>query len=224
MRDARRTLIVALAGVAALTALAVLAPAAQAHPSGPPPIAELAVDGREVTVVWTAEPDDVTALAATVGALPQRQVFEVAPDGTVEQVSGDDLAASLGESTALPEYVGERIVVSQEGVTCPADLTEVLDPVADGLVVTAVCPEPVEEIDLAVTMLQDASPAYRTIARRVGGGRETLHTSEDPVASWSFASEQGGAGLDAVAVAPVAGLAAALAAVAGVVLMGRRRA
>jgi len=205
-----------------LGALAVPAPTAQAHPFGPPPIAEVRGDGTEVVVTWTARDDDVTALAASLGALPRQQVFDVGEDGGVAQVAGDDLATSLREAPGLRDYVRDRIVVRQDGAACPRELEPVGDVVADGVTVTATCPRPADEVELQISMLHDLHPAYRTVSR-VTGGSESLHTAEDPAATLSLrAGGPVGRGMPSAAVlAPVVGLAALLGGVGAAVVMSR---
>jgi len=205
-----------------LAALAVAAPDAQAHPFGPPPIAEVRGDGARVVVTWTARDDDVTALAASLGALPRQQVFDVGEDGSVAQVGGDDLAASLREAPGLRDYVRDRIVVRQDGAACPRDLEPVGDVVADGVTVTATCPRPADEVELQISMLHDLHPAYRTVSRVTGGG-ESLHTTEDPSATLSLGAGEGveTAMPSAAVLAPVVGLAAMLGGVGAAVAVGR---
>ena len=199
-------------------ALVWLGDPATAHPFGQPPQAVVTAEGRDVTVRWQAPPDDTRALGAAVGALPEggTSVFEFDDEGNAVQRDGAD-EAGFGDSPALREYLREHIDVSQEGSPCPVEDVRAGDMLAQGATLTFTCPEIVSEAELAVTMLTDVHPAYRTVSYVGDASRGVLHTRDDPAQTLDF--DGGGSGTPLVV--PVAATVGVL--VVGLLVAGLRR-
>jgi hypothetical protein len=175
-------------GLAALAFAAAAPPAsAAAHPLGDPQTVRLAAEGDQVTARWSAPPDDLLVLGSVTGVLADRReyVFDMGADGEPEPV-GDTDADLLAASDEVADYLAANITVTQEGRACPAevDLSGLVD---DGAELVFTCDSPITVIDIAVTMLTDADPAYRTVAFAEAADREQqLYTADSPSAAWRF--------------------------------------
>ncbi|MFP5219771.1 MAG: hypothetical protein ACLGIG_08540 [Actinomycetes bacterium] len=157
--------------VALLVSLLVPAAVATAHPLGLPAFARVvATSPTDVVVAWTAAPDDVAALARSLG-LP-----DVGGALTREQ----DTALAQGEE--LASYVADRLEVRQDAVACPARLSAGESVVASGLTIVATCPEPVDVVDVRITLLHDLDERYRTLAAAAGpdGVTRAMFTVTEP--------------------------------------------
>ena len=167
------------------TALVVATPAA-AHPFGPPPRADVSADGPVVTVLWTAEPDELFALGSATGALAQRQVL-VFQDGV--QVpsgqQGDSIDEQLARAPEIRDYLGEHILVRQQAGDCQLTDVDTAELPSSGARLSYTCPEAADEVELEITALIDLDPAYRTVATGAGGAR-SLHTAAEPIQSLSL--------------------------------------
>jgi hypothetical protein len=173
-------------GAAGALALAGAAPAA-AHPLGDPQTVRLAAEGRQVTAVWSAAPDDLLVLGAVTGALDDRReyVFETGAGGEPEPV-GDSDAERLAASDAVAGYLAAHLTVAQGGRDCPAEV-DLSDLTGDGAELVFTCERDVAAVDVAVTVLTDADPAYRTVAFAEAADRDRLlYTDESPTAAWRF--------------------------------------
>lgn len=153
---------------------------AAAHPFGPPLQASVMAEGAVVTVVWSAQPDDLFNLGQATGALAQRQVF-VYQDG--ERAEAPEETSSIAEQLAaapeIKDYLGSHIGLRSEQTDCrPLDV-ETEDLTTTGARLSFDCGQPVELIELEITALTDLHPDYRTVATGAGGDR-TLHTSTEP--------------------------------------------
>ncbi|SDE56564.1 hypothetical protein [Glycomyces harbinensis] len=182
----RLTSIAVAAGLAALVPLGTAAPAA-AHPLGDPQTVRLAADGREVTALWSAAPDDLLVLGSVTGALDEQReyVFEMGADGEPEPV-GDSDAERLIASGAVADYLAANITVSQDGTDCPAQV-DLGGLVEDGAELVFTCERTVTAVDVTVTVLTDADPAYRSVAfARAADREQMLYTAETPTAAWRF--------------------------------------
>jgi hypothetical protein len=177
----RRSLLTALA----LTAL--LAPPAAAHPFGPPPQARVSADGRRVSVEWTSATDDAIALGVQVGVLPVGSL-EAFQEGAAQVAPAAADVAALSTSPALASYLLDRILVVQDGAACDGTVQPIADFVADGARVVYDCPQPVEQVELTITMLHDIHEAYRTFAVAEGAAepRQAVFTVADPAQDWRF--------------------------------------
>lgn len=185
MRLRRRA---ALLGIAALAAAGTaLGSPAAAHPLGDPQTLRLAAAGERVTARWTAPPDDLLVLGSLTGAIPDRReyVFDLNPDAEPEPVGQTD-ADLLQASPDVADYLAEHVRVSQGGRRCPAAV-DVSALIEDGAELVFTCPSPVVEVELEVTVLTDADPAYRTVAFAEGADPEQhLFSADEPVMQWRF--------------------------------------
>jgi hypothetical protein len=184
-----------LAGVVAMTLSVVVAGApAQAHPFGEPQTARISAEGSQVIMRWTSPPDDILVLGGAVGALPARReyVFEMSPDDVPELVGPSD-ADLITSSPEVADYLADHLTVRQNGQVCEPDVS--LDElVEEGALVVFDCANPVEDVEVEITMLTDLHEAYRTVAVGEGGTEPDrwLYTIDDPVQTWTFGAGSGG--------------------------------
>jgi hypothetical protein len=164
---------------------------AGAHPLGDPQTVHLAASGNEVTARWTAPPDDLLVLGSVTGVLADRReyVFDLGAGGEPEPV-GDSDADKLTAASEVADYLREHITVTQDGRACPAEV-DLEDLVEDGAALVFTCDREIEAVEVGVTMLTDADPAYRTVAfadgGTVDGGTEQqLYGSDTSSATWHF--------------------------------------
>lgn len=179
-------------GVGLSTVLGAAAPAA-AHPLGDPQTVRLAAEGHRVTALWSAAPDDLLVLGAVTGALDGRReyVFQTGPGGAVAPV-GDGDAERLTASGAVADYLAANITVSQDGTDCPAEV-DLAGLVEDGAELVFTCEREVAAVDVAITVLTDADPAYRSVALAEAADRERrLYTGESTTATWRFDARPAG--------------------------------
>ncbi|MEU7517375.1 hypothetical protein AB0B13_35980 [Streptomyces sp. NPDC042898] len=94
----------------------------------------------------------------------------------LEKQSGGDTAG----------YLSTHIAVHQDGRACRADR-------ATGLTLRLVCPRPVDRVDLTVTALTDADPAYRTLSV-TDTGSGGLHTAKEPTRTLALTAVAGATG------------------------------
>ncbi len=158
-----------------------------AHPLGDPQTVRLSAEGDQVTARWSAPPDDLLVLGSVTGVLADRReyVFDMGADGEPEPV-GDSDADLLTASDEVADYLAANITVTQDGRECPAevDLSGLVD---DGAELVFTCGSAVTAVDVAVTMLTDADPAYRTVAFAEAADREQqLYSADSPSAAWRF--------------------------------------
>jgi hypothetical protein len=218
--------------------LAVTAPPAAAHPFGDPPVARVAATGDTVTVRWSATADDVLALGFHVEAFPQRQVYvfdedgqQLGPQDYGELEAGEgvgDLPTEVPPSQAelmagSPEvrrYLLEHVTVRQDGRACPGQVVATDDFIDAGAELSFRCPDDVAEIELAVSMLNDLHPAYRTVVvpEQPATPAQTLHTDDEPARTITF----GAPATPLADNAPILGAAAAAVVVVVGVVGGRR--
>lgn len=190
------TALVALAMLVIAPALVVVPPAA-AHPSGPPPVAELTATGHELVIEWSAADDDYAALAVAAGALPPDAAIDRTDlqDGPVRLPPAQQEAART--SPDLADYVAERVSVEQDGRVC--ELSEVATAAlfTTGLTTRAVCPDPVTSVDVEIGLLTDLDAAYRTVALATGPAmpQKTMYTVDRATLHWDF----GASGDDTIA-------------------------
>ncbi|WP_263862080.1 sulfite exporter TauE/SafE family protein [Streptomyces sp. NBC_00162] len=143
-----------------------------------------------------------TAQAHPFGTPP---VVKVEAAGTAVDVfwsaQRDDVAVlekqSGGDEAA---YLSSHIVVRQDGHPCRVDR-------ADGMKLHFVCERPVERVDLTVTALTDADPAYRTLSV-TGTGSGGLHTAQEPTRTLTLTPSAAGAAAGSSAALDASGLGA----------------
>jgi hypothetical protein len=177
-RPARRLL---LAVVLAALALGLVPTAADAHPFGPPPRSWLEVDGTTVLLSWEAAYDDYLALGERLGYFePGTSAAYLDPSVQVAPPRSDEEA--LATSDDLHAYLAANLVVAQDGERCDLDLVHTDRFVERGAIVRHECPQPVEDLTLRITMLQDLNEAYRTFGLAEEGppGPFAVFTVEQP--------------------------------------------
>ena len=153
--------------------VAVLAPAAaEAHPLGLPAFAQVVASAPDqVTVRWNAAPDDVAALARSLGqAVPKGRVLTRAED------------SRLAASPELAARVAADVVVEQDGTACAATFVPPAIVVTAGLTTTHRCPQRVGRVRLRLALLHDVDGRYRTLAAIAGpdGVAREMFTSTTP--------------------------------------------
>lgn len=163
------------------------------HPFGPPPVARLDANGREVTIDWAAAEDDYTILGGALGVFQAKQTFVYDAEG--QTVAGppptSQQLSQLANSAQLQSYVAEHISVRQEGADCPVQV-DASQLAADGVELVATCPRAVTELEVGITLLQDLHPAYRTVGLIGDAGAKTLFTEAEPVRRLTFANADPG--------------------------------
>ena len=134
-------------------ALVAAAPPAGAHPLGLPAFARVSAtpDGA-AQVVWNAAPDDVAALARSLGVA-------VAPG----QVLTKEQDAAFSASPRLHKELSRGIQMTQGGQPCAAAL-DVTSIVATGATLRFACPQPARTVSLRITLLTGLDARYRTLA------------------------------------------------------------
>lgn len=183
------------------------------------------MDGTQVTVEWSATPDDAVAIGELLGLMPEGSTALYRQESAAQVAPSRAAEAALSASPQLRDYLTEHIVVLQDGQPCPAEVPAIDDFVHEGARVVLTCPEPVTEIDLRITMLHAIHPAYRTFA--VGEGStpsESVFTVEAPQHTWRFGDAAPSGDLDfwnALAAGAVAG--GAISVVIVVIVRWRRR-
>ena len=161
------------AAVAALfLALAVAAQPAAAHPLGLPAFAQIVASAPdEVTITWNAAPDDVAALARSLGQpVPGRRVLTEEED------------RRLAQSPALRERVARDVVVRQGSVPCTVTVSSPGSVVREGITARYRCPRDVERVRVRIALLHDVDARYRTFAAAAGpdGTTREMYTATSP--------------------------------------------
>ncbi|MXG88255.1 hypothetical protein [Nocardioides flavescens] len=165
----------------AAAALASAPSPADAHPFGPPQTAEVTTAGDEVLVRWRfGADDDLSALAASLGVLPADRVLL---DGVVLYTDGDD--DLLAGDPSFAAYAETHLRAQRDGEPCEGATRPAEDLRDDGVVVALTCPAGDGPVTVAVDMLTDLHPAYRTLATGPGGQR-AVYTAETPSHDWSL--------------------------------------
>jgi len=156
-----------------------------AHPGGGllPPHARFSADGDVVRIEWTAPQDDAAHVGEAVGIFPEgtMEAFLTGPD---ELIPTDEEVRELAASSELQAYLLEHVTVRQEGVSCDGRVEPAEDFLVDGAEFTFRCPEPVAQVDVRITILQDQDPRYDTFG--VDGTVWTvLFSSAQPEHTWN---------------------------------------
>ena len=205
-----------------------MAPAA-AHPFGPPPTAEIVAEGSQITVDWTATPDDAVAIGELLGLMPEGSTAAYRQEGAAQVAPSRAAEAALSAAPELHDYLTEHIVALQDERPCAGTVPAVDDFVHEGAQVVLTCPAPVAEVELRITMLHEIHPAYRTFA--VGEDSEpsqSVFTVEAPQHRWRFGAAASPTPQfsiwDAMAVGAVSGGVVGLLLTAVVLARRRRRA
>ena len=166
---------------------------AAAHPFGPPPTARISAQGRTITVDWSATPDDAVAIGERLGVMPAGSIAAYRQESAAQVAPSSQDEARLSASPLLAQYLAEHITAQQDGAPCTPQIDPIPDFVHAGARVDLVCPEPVEQAVLRITMLHALHPQYRTVA--VGtrtDPAQSVFTATAPEHEWRFGVEPGG--------------------------------
>lgn len=195
-----------------LCVLAVAAPAASAHPFGPPPTALVSAEHDQVVVEWAASPDDAMVVGMSIGVLDDASL-ERYLEGPVQTAPSAAKEEELSASEALREYLLDRIGVTQDGLSCSGTVAPIDNFMADGARVVYECPAPVTVVDLRIAMLHEVHEAYRTFAVTEGRGQpqQSVFTTEQPEQRWDFSATSEAAGVAGGWVPPLVAGSAGLA-------------
>lgn len=158
---------------------AMLAPGpASAHPFGDPQTVSIRLDadrGDVVHVTWrVGGPDDLTVLGVSLGLLPDDRILT---DGAVDYRYTD--AGVLGRSETFSRYLLERITITNNGQPCAGNVEPILSLGLKGATADYACPGPVTKANVAVRMLTDLNPAYRTLATGPSGQKAVYDGAND---------------------------------------------
>ncbi|QXE37741.1 hypothetical protein KQY30_29415 [Streptomyces sp. GMY02] len=208
-------MLLAGAVLAGFGTLAAPAPAAVAHPFGPPSTARISADGSRVSIAWRANADDWVALGQSLGAFEDPESGAVSTELTGEQ--------KLQRSPAVHTYLLRHITVAQDGGACKGEVAALERLLDEGARLTFDCPAPLVEADVTVSVLTDLNEAYRTMLTTDGSAtpRQTLFTAVDRTHHLRFAASGGGVPGSVTAVA--GGTAVAVLAVAACLFVRRSR-
>jgi hypothetical protein len=158
---------------------------AEAHPFGDPQTVAIALgqDRPEVVRVrWKVGGlDDLTVLGVALGLLPPDRVML---DGAVSFREAD--AAAIGPSDKFAAYLLKQITVGSGGRACAGSVEPPTDLAKTGVTVDYTCPGPVGTATVAVRMLTDLNPAYRTLATGPDGQR-AVYGSDQYSHDWALA-------------------------------------
>ncbi|WP_432992454.1 hypothetical protein [Dactylosporangium sp. CA-233914] len=220
----RRQKWVAGAAISAGVVAAAMVPApAVAHPFGDPQTVTVALDGQRPDVVhvkWrVGGPDDLTLLGVSLGLLPRERVRA---DGSVDVQYTDP--GVIGGSAAFTAYLLEHITVAHGERPCGGTVQPVEALALRGATAEYTCPGPVATATVAVRMLTDLNPAYRTLATGPAGQRAVYGDGSD-THDWALtgAPAPGGAGLGRRAAVQIAVVAGGLLLVAAAAVLVARR-
>ncbi|MCA1783590.1 MAG: hypothetical protein LC679_15880 [Intrasporangiaceae bacterium] len=147
--------------VAAGTILAGAGGSVLAHPSGEfgPPTARLSAEGRTVTIELSAPPDDAAAIGTAIGLLPEDAMEAFLLQDEAAQPTAEQIR-EVSTSPDLRAYLLEHVGVRQHGQPCPGEARPAEDFLADGADLRFTCEDPVEVVDVRITVLHDLDPRY----------------------------------------------------------------
>ncbi len=175
----------AIRAVIATVALLVLfATPVYGHASSQLPHARLSAEGRTLTVVWSAAPDDMVDVGVAIGLLPESAMLAYL-GGPLEDLPTDAELDAFASSPQLRDYLLEHIRVGQAGRGCDGEVIATHDPLERGVELRFTCPQQVEQVDLHISMLHDRDPDYRTFSVD-GTIRSAAHTATDPEQPWDL--------------------------------------
>ncbi len=170
---------------------------ASAHPFGEPQSVILTGRPTGVEIAWSAATDDVTALAAHLGAVGGQHIMVFEKGEYDAQASSVPAGIRLAQAApVLADYLLQHIVVSAEGRRCGGELAPVVDVSDGGVRVDYDCGRSVSEVEVGVDMLADLHPSYRTVAEGPNGQRH-VYTGDGERISWTL-PQQGDAPVAAV--------------------------
>ncbi|MEU8814820.1 hypothetical protein [Actinoplanes sp. NPDC048796] len=170
----------------AVAGIAVAAPSpAAAHPFGDPQTVSISFDEQQPAVVhvkWrVGGPDDLTLLGVELGLLPPERRKA---DGNVDYRYTDP--GVVGASSKFADYFLRQIAVTDGTRECAGQVRQPIEALAlKGATASFTCPSPVTSATVAVRMLTDLNPAYRTLATGPEGQRYAYEDGND-THSWTL--------------------------------------
>lgn len=161
------------------------------HASSTIPHARLSAHDHSVEMEWTAAGDDVAEIGVGLGLLPEEA--PLAYQGIGDDYPTDGELATFARSALLHAYLLDNVEVRQDGRPCAAEVIVPDTVVAEGARFAFTCPDPVEVVDVRITLLHDRDPAYRTYSSD-GTLWDAIHTADDPEHRWdaTLVSAEGG--------------------------------
>ena len=169
----------------AVGALIVLpATGALAHASGQLPHARLSAEGEQVVIEWSAAPDDAVDIGIGLGLMPEEAMLAYL-GGPVEDYPTEEEIEAYSRSPQLRAYLLDNVEVTQDGRTCAGEVEPAEDFSIDGARFAFTCPEPVETVDVRITLLHDRDERYVTYSVD-GTLQDAVHTSQQPEHEWDF--------------------------------------
>jgi ABC-type nickel/cobalt efflux system permease component RcnA len=157
--------------VAGLVLLLGGAQPAAAHPLGLPAFARLTATAQgDAVLVWNAAPDDIAALARSMGV-------EVAAG----QVLTREQDAAFSSSAVLLDGLQQGLRMSQDGEPCAGE-PAVSSIVERGVTMRFDCPQPARTVSLRITLLTELDVRYRTLASAAApeGDQRFMFTATAP--------------------------------------------
>ncbi|GAA1645434.1 hypothetical protein [Actinoplanes couchii] len=180
----------ALIALAVIGAVVTTPDPASAHPFGDPQTVVVSLDDQRPDVVrvkWrVGGPDDLTVLGMSLGLIPPDRARA---DGTVDYRYTDP--GVVGASREFTGYLLDRITVNDGTTPCAGTVEPVLALALKGATADFTCGRPVTEATVAVRMLTDLHPAYRTMATGSNGERAVYDRDNDSHV-WALTETAGG--------------------------------
>ncbi|MEV4534452.1 hypothetical protein AB0J82_11545 [Asanoa sp. NPDC049518] len=196
---------------------------ASAHPFGDPQTVAISLDAQRrdaVHVTWrVGGPDDLTVLGVALGLLPEDRIMI---DGAVDYRSTDP--GVLAKSDEFRRYLLDRITITSDGRPCVGTVAPVLSLGLKGATADFVCAGPVATATVAVRMLTDLNPAYRTLATGPDG-QKAVYDGSAETHDWTLAGAppQADAGRGRSAAVQLGAVVGLILVVAGACLLTVRR-
>ncbi len=172
------------AAIATLVLLVLAAGPVFGHASSQLPHARLSAEGRTLTLVWSAAPDDMVDVGVAIGLLPESAMLAYL-GGPLDDLPTEAELEAFASAPQLRDYLLEHIRVRQDGRDCGGEVVASHDPLERGFELRFTCPHLVEQVDLHISMLHDRDPEYRTFSVD-GTIRSAVHTSAAPEQPWDL--------------------------------------
>jgi hypothetical protein len=168
----------------AVMGLFVGATEAWAHASSQLPHARLAAQGNEVRVEWTAAADDAADIGVGLGLLREDAMWAFLGEPGAAFPTEEEVHA-FSNAPQLRDYLLTNVEIRQHGEPCDASVSTTDDFLVDGASFVFRCPERVETVEVAITVLHDRDPLYATYSVD-GTVQYAVHSVAEPVHQWDF--------------------------------------
>lgn len=190
-----------LAGLVALTALALLQDSALAHGSTVVPTARIEADADTLRVHWSAAEDDAAAIAISLGMAPPDALNDylvglaALEDGADAQPLIDELLGQIEQdrllgSAELDAYLLNAIAVHQDGQPCLGAVGPTEEFITAGASLAFRCPQTVRSVEITIAILTEQDPTHRTYSIDGRGGVE-VHSQAAPTHTWDLVDTTG---------------------------------